>query len=195
MLFGCRFLSLSPPAPRLHSLPPRPSPASAPLPCRALGSPTEATYPGLSLLPHWNPAFPRFKRRGLPRIEAALGPEGCDLLYRLLCYDPEARLTAAQALQHPFLATGQRAPPRLLPAPVGTEEEGEALSTPAAPGDNSSLPAGKQYVLWMVPSPAPAAAPCLEGAGAATASPPASSSAAYLTALAAALAADVGEYD
>ncbi|KAL1845530.1 hypothetical protein VTK73DRAFT_495 [Phialemonium thermophilum] len=39
---------------------------------------------------------------------SALGPEGYKLLAGLLEYDPERRLTAAQALQHPFFTTGDR---------------------------------------------------------------------------------------
>lgn len=37
---------------------------------------------------------------------ASLGAEGCRLLAALLEYDPEKRLTAAAALQHPFFSTG-----------------------------------------------------------------------------------------
>ncbi|KAJ0109146.1 hypothetical protein J7T55_002338 [Diaporthe amygdali] len=43
---------------------------------------------------------------GGPSSLASLGQEGYKLLAGLLEYDPEKRLTAAQALQHPFFATG-----------------------------------------------------------------------------------------
>lgn len=39
---------------------------------------------------------------------ASLGAEGYNLLAALLEYDPEKRLTAAQALEHPFFSTGDR---------------------------------------------------------------------------------------
>lgn len=39
---------------------------------------------------------------------ASLGVEGYNLLSALLEYDPEKRLTAAQALEHPFFSTGDR---------------------------------------------------------------------------------------
>ncbi|KAK3358688.1 kinase-like domain-containing protein [Lasiosphaeria hispida] len=38
----------------------------------------------------------------------SLGPEGYKLLAALLEYDPEKRLTAAAALQHPFFSTGDK---------------------------------------------------------------------------------------
>lgn len=43
---------------------------------------------------------------GGPTSLASLGAEGYKLLAGLLEYDPEKRLTAAQALQHPFFTTG-----------------------------------------------------------------------------------------
>ncbi|KAK3326956.1 kinase-like domain-containing protein [Cercophora scortea] len=44
---------------------------------------------------------------GTPSL-LSLGPEGYKLLAGLLDYDPEKRLTAAQALQHPFFTTGDK---------------------------------------------------------------------------------------
>ena len=43
-----------------------------------------------------------------PSSNASLGPEGYKLLSGLLEYDPERRLTAQQALQHPFFSTGDK---------------------------------------------------------------------------------------
>lgn len=47
---------------------------------------------------------------GGPTSLASLGAEGYKLLAGLLEYDPERRLTAAQALQHPFFTTGPERP-------------------------------------------------------------------------------------
>lgn len=47
---------------------------------------------------------------GGPNSLASLGQEGYKLLAGLLEYDPEKRLTAAQALQHPFFTTGPDRP-------------------------------------------------------------------------------------
>ena len=43
-----------------------------------------------------------------PSSNASLGAEGYKLLSGLLEYDPEKRLTAQQALQHPFFSTGDK---------------------------------------------------------------------------------------
>jgi cyclin-dependent kinase 8/11 len=43
-----------------------------------------------------------------PSANASLGTEGYRLLSGLLEYDPERRLTAQQALQHPFFSTGEK---------------------------------------------------------------------------------------
>ena len=43
-----------------------------------------------------------------PSSNASLGAEGYNLLKGLLEYDPEKRLTAQQALQHPFFSTGDK---------------------------------------------------------------------------------------
>jgi len=44
----------------------------------------------------------------VPSSNASLGVEGYKLLSSLLEYDPERRLTAQQALQHPFFSTGDK---------------------------------------------------------------------------------------
>ena len=65
-----------------------------------LGAPTEQTWPGSSRL-----ALPR-AARGAPINLAAryrrIGPEGVDLLRLMLLYDDAARITAVEALFHPF---------------------------------------------------------------------------------------------
>lgn len=45
---------------------------------RTLGTPSEATWPGVSQLPDYQSSFPKWKR--LEEIVPRLGPEGKDLL-------------------------------------------------------------------------------------------------------------------
>mmetsp|Transcript_22723 Transcript_22723/g.65501 ORF Transcript_22723/g.65501 Transcript_22723/m.65501 type:complete len:316 (+) Transcript_22723:122-1069(+) len=70
-----------------------------------LGTPTESVWPGLSELPDFKPSFPKWPPRGWALIRNTaqqVGPEGIDLLEKLMCYDPKRRLSARRALQHPY---------------------------------------------------------------------------------------------
>ncbi|KAG2426700.1 hypothetical protein HYH02_014740 [Chlamydomonas schloesseri] len=69
-----------------------------------LGSPDEATWPGLADLPHWRPQLPRYPGRSWEEIAPRLDPAGRDLMRRMLTYDPAQRITAAAALRHPYFA-------------------------------------------------------------------------------------------
>lgn len=45
-----------------------------------LGTPSEATWPGVSQLPDYQGSFPKWNRKGLEEIVPSLGPEGQELL-------------------------------------------------------------------------------------------------------------------
>ena len=47
---------------------------------RTLGTPSEATWPGVSQMPDYQSSFPKWSRKGLEEIVPSLGPEGKDLL-------------------------------------------------------------------------------------------------------------------
>nr|XP_021491865.1 cyclin-dependent kinase 3 [Meriones unguiculatus] len=72
---------------------------------RTLGTPSEATWPGVSQLPDYKSTFPKWNRKGLDKIVPSLGPEGKDLLLKLLQYDPSQRISAKTALAHPYFST------------------------------------------------------------------------------------------
>jgi len=70
-----------------------------------LGTPTEEVWPGVSELPDFKPSFPKWPARPWASIRNTaqqVGPEGIDLLERLMCYDPQRRLSARRALQHAY---------------------------------------------------------------------------------------------
>lgn len=67
-----------------------------------LGTPTEATWRGVTSLPHHNVNFPRWTAKPLRTAVPALDDDGVDLLRRMLCYNPRERITAYEALQHSY---------------------------------------------------------------------------------------------
>lgn len=71
---------------------------------RLLGTPTLQEYPGLRELPDYSPDLPPYPPPlgGLASLVQTLPPEGVDLLGKMLQYDPARRITAQQALEHPF---------------------------------------------------------------------------------------------
>lgn len=71
-----------------------------------LGTPTEAMWPGVSELPDFKATFPKWQPKGWPNIrntQAQLGDVGIDLLDKLMQYNPVTRISARQALNHPYM--------------------------------------------------------------------------------------------
>jgi len=71
---------------------------------RTMGTPDETTWPGVQSLPDFKPTFPRWPARSVARVCPTLDAAGADLLTRMLAYDPIERITARDALKHPFFA-------------------------------------------------------------------------------------------
>jgi serine/threonine protein kinase len=70
---------------------------------RTLGTPTEATWPGVSNLPDWGKiSFSHMEGINLSDMYPHRPPEAIDLLRRMLSLDPKQRPSAAECLQHPF---------------------------------------------------------------------------------------------
>lgn len=77
-----------------------------------LGTPTEQMWPGLAELPDFKPSFPKWPPKGWNQIRntaAQVGPEGVDLLERLMMYDPRRRISARRALNHMYFRDVERA--------------------------------------------------------------------------------------
>jgi serine/threonine protein kinase len=70
---------------------------------RQLGTPTEEVWPGVTQLPDWNSAFPKwYKTPFAPAFTDNVDAHGLDLLEQFLKYDPKDRITAKDAMYHPF---------------------------------------------------------------------------------------------
>ena len=68
-----------------------------------LGTPTEKTYPMYMEYSEWKKeTWEVYYPKNLKEILPTLSDDGIDLLKKLLELDPEKRITAADALQHPF---------------------------------------------------------------------------------------------
>ncbi|KAH9276563.1 hypothetical protein BASA83_000691 [Batrachochytrium salamandrivorans] len=87
---------------------------------RALGTPSETTWPGFASLPDYKPNFPIWAPQPFSEIVPNLDMDGLDLLsgaylfqhsillfsiiivHRMLAYDPAARISAKKAINHPY---------------------------------------------------------------------------------------------
>ena len=86
------------------------------------GSPSNEQWPGVEQLPFWSMARPRkaYVRNLRGKYARQIPQSGLDLLDRLLALNPAERISAEEALRHPFFAegTGTPAPAELPAVPV-----------------------------------------------------------------------------
>mmetsp|Transcript_25471 Transcript_25471/g.78405 ORF Transcript_25471/g.78405 Transcript_25471/m.78405 type:complete len:339 (+) Transcript_25471:221-1237(+) len=71
---------------------------------RILGTPDEATWPGVTRLPNFKSVFPKWHALRLDRalFELHAEPAALDLLHLMLLYTPATRVTAHDALDHDY---------------------------------------------------------------------------------------------
>jgi cyclin-dependent kinase 2 len=69
---------------------------------QVMGTPNEDSYPGVGQLPDFADVFPKWRAQDLGAVVPALGPDGLDLLRRLLEYVPAHRISAKVALEHAY---------------------------------------------------------------------------------------------
>lgn len=71
---------------------------------RVLGTPDESSWAGCTNLPDWNTSFPVWPPLSLAKFVPNLSEEGVDLLEQMLALDPRRRITARDAMSHPYFA-------------------------------------------------------------------------------------------
>ncbi|KAL3650785.1 Cell division control protein 2 A [Castilleja foliolosa] len=69
---------------------------------RVMGTPTEDTWPGVTSLPDFKTAFPKWPSKDLAALVPTLDSAGLDLLIKMICLDPSKRITARSALEHEY---------------------------------------------------------------------------------------------
>ena len=70
---------------------------------RTLGTPNERVWPKISSLKDWNRDFPKWKPQSLVKVVPRLNANGLDLVEKMLTYRPSNRISAVDAMNHPFL--------------------------------------------------------------------------------------------
>jgi cyclin-dependent kinase len=69
---------------------------------RALGTPTEELWPGVSAYRDFKSTFPKWSPQPLSKFCPDLCPDGLDMLAKMLIYEPGKRISASEALKHPY---------------------------------------------------------------------------------------------
>jgi hypothetical protein len=127
----------------------------------ALGTPNDNVWTGVERLAHYRTNFPKWQQRPWSQLAPRLAADalGLDLLSSMLAYNPEARITAGQALKHAWfeevrrqevLAGGGSSGARLVPATQLQPQlrgGGSAAAGTAAAGGQRQLGVGDPRLL------------------------------------------------
>mmetsp|Transcript_12478 Transcript_12478/g.35046 ORF Transcript_12478/g.35046 Transcript_12478/m.35046 type:complete len:315 (-) Transcript_12478:369-1313(-) len=68
---------------------------------KILGTPSERLWPGVSKFRDWH-EYPQWQRQDLSKLFSDLEPAGIDLIQQMLQYNNSKRISAKEALNHPY---------------------------------------------------------------------------------------------
>ena len=71
---------------------------------RILGTPDDEVWPGVTALPDWNEAFPVWPTLNLEAFVPGCTKDGIHLINNFITLDPKKRMSAQEALRHPYFA-------------------------------------------------------------------------------------------
>uniref|UniRef100_A0A1B6CTB7 cyclin-dependent kinase n=1 Tax=Clastoptera arizonana TaxID=38151 RepID=A0A1B6CTB7_9HEMI len=91
---------------------------------RTLGTPDDKTWPGVSQLPDYKAMFPKWEGQSFAEMLPQMDKEAIAVLEMMLVFDPAKRLTAKNALAHPYFANTRFVEPELV---VDTSKKNEYI--------------------------------------------------------------------
>ncbi|GAA6012978.1 hypothetical protein JCM10207_008401 [Rhodosporidiobolus poonsookiae] len=117
---------------------------------RLMGTPTPDTWPGLTQMPDFKGSFPRWRPAELPKVLPEMDGQALHLLNSMLQIDPERRISAKNALRHPYFHAASSAPASPSSNPLG-----QPLSPLLNPWGTTGPPCPQQFSSSSQPSSAP----------------------------------------
>jgi len=137
---------------------------------KALGTPTEDLWPGVCALPNYGAIFPSWRPKSIGEsMPTTMDAETRDLLERIVVLHPSKRLSAEEALAHPYFEELRHGPLPSLDA--FCDDCGRGMRKGAAPGGgitamaSASAPgaaADEDEDEWIVAKTSPARQPLAE---------------------------------
>lgn len=116
---------------------------------RQLGTPTEEMWPGVTQLADYKTTFPQWQPQPLTKTIKELknaDPQAIDLLQKMLVYEPSKRISAREALKHPYFDEVNAIAAQQKAAKLQYEVGSSLYGTPAAAQLTAMINAAQQQI-------------------------------------------------